>query len=134
MTEYLKYFFNPSHLLTLRPPAMSLRAITILAVSFGIIIIVGVAGKLAEKKIKDGLKIKAYRQIYHFGLTMGILGFVYLFFSWQGVVLLSARFLLLIWLITLLTWLGFILKYLIFDVPRLRKNIDEKRAFNKYIP
>lgn len=134
MIEYLKYFFNPSHLLTLRPPAMSLRAIYILAFIFAVIMVAGIFSKLAEKKIKDGLKIKAYHRIYHLGLTMGILGFTYLFFSWQGVVLLSARFLLLIWLIVLVVWLGFIVKYFMLDVPHLRKNIDEKRAFNKYIP
>ncbi|NUM25783.1 MAG: hypothetical protein HUU49_04175 [Candidatus Buchananbacteria bacterium] len=134
MIDYLKYFFDPAHFLTVRPPAMSFRAIAVLAIFFAAIILVGVAGKLIERKTKDGLKVKAYRRIFNFGLTMGILGYLYLFFAWQGVVLLSARFLLAIWLLTLLLWLGFIIKYLVLDVPKLRKNIDEKRAFNKYIP
>ncbi|MEN9565905.1 MAG: hypothetical protein RLZZ69_1101, partial [Cyanobacteriota bacterium] len=30
MIEYLKYFFNPRHILSVAPPAMSSRAIAIL--------------------------------------------------------------------------------------------------------
>ena len=134
MTEYLAYFFNPAHLFNLRPAAMQPRAIIILAVVFGLIIIAGIISKLIENKTKDGLKIKAYRRIFNLGLTMGILGYVYLFFAWQGVTLLGARFLLLVWLLVLLFWFGFILKYLLLNVPRLRRDIDSRRSFEKYLP
>ncbi len=85
-------------------------------------------------KIKDGLKIKAWRRLYYLSLSMGIIGLVYLFFAWQGVVLLAARFWLLIWLVTTLIWLGFIMKYLFLETPKLRREIEEKRKFAKYIP
>lgn len=134
MTEYLKYFFNPSHLLTLRPPAMQIRAIIILAVVFGLFIIFGIISKLTMAKMKDGLKIKGWHRFYHLGLTMGITGLVYLFFAWQGVALLAGRFWLLIWLIATILWLAFIGKYLFFEAPKLRKEIEEKRKFEKYIP
>ncbi len=113
---------------------MQLRAIIILAVIFGFIVAIGVVSKMMETHIKDDLKIKAYRRIFNLGLTMGILGYVYMFFAWQGVTLLSARFLLIIWLVVLLIWLGFIIKYLTLDVPKLRKNINDRRNFEKYIP
>jgi hypothetical protein len=134
MIDYLQYFFKPSHLLTLRPPAMQLRAVIILAVFFGLIIVGGIISRVLVKKTKDGLKIKAYRRLFSLGLTMGITGYIYLFFAWQGITLLSARLLLVIWVLTLITWLFFIVKYLTKEVPKLRQDINNKRTFNKYIP
>ena len=134
MIEYLKYFFNPTHLFSLRPPIMQNRALIISATVFGLGIILAIVFKLITEKTKDGLKIKAFRRLFHLLLTMGIIGYVYLFFAWQGIPLLSARFWLLLWLIIVLIWLGFILKYLFFAVPKLRKDIDRKRKFEKYLP
>ena len=132
--NYLNYFFNPQHLFNLRPQAMEPRAIIILAICFALVIIAGILAQIMSKKIKDGLKVKAYRRIYHAGLVMGIIGFGYLFFAWQGVTLLSARFIILIWLAALIIWLIYIIKYLIKDVPKTRSEIEEKRKFEKYIP
>jgi len=134
MTEYLKYFFNPSHLFDLRPPVMHSRAILILAAAFGLLIILGIASQLIVMKTKDGLKIKGWRRLFHLFLTVGILGLVYLFFAWQGVTLLASRFWLIILGLVVLVWFGFIAKYLFWDVPKLRRNIEEKRRFEKYIP
>ena len=85
-------------------------------------------------KIKDGLKIKAWLRFHHLGLTIGIIGFVYLFFAWQKVALLAARFWLLILGVTAVVWLGFIGKYMFWEIPKLRRKIEEKRKFEKYIP
>lgn len=132
MINYLVYFFNPSHLFSLRPPAMQLRVIIILAVIFGVFVVLGIIFNFL--KTKDSLRIKGYKRLFYLFLTMGVLGYVYLFFAWQGAALLSARFWLLIWLIATLVWLGFILKYLVIEAPKKRKEIDRKRDFEKYIP
>jgi hypothetical protein len=132
--SYLQYFFNLRHLFNLRPEAMTQRAIIILTVIFGLLLILGIAAKMIQPKTKDGLKIKGYRRLTHLGLAMGILGFVYLFFAWQGVALLAARFWLLLWAISLAVWGAFIAKYLLKDVPKLRRDIENKRKFDKYIP
>ncbi len=134
MTEYLKYFFNPSHLFDLRPPVMHNQAIIILAVAFGLLIILGIASRVLVIKTKDGLKVKGWRRLFHLFLTISILGFIYLFFAWQGVSLLASRFWLVILGLTALVWFGFIAKYLFWEAPKLRKNIEEKRKFEKYIP
>lgn len=134
MIEYLKYFFNPSHLLTLRPPAMQGRALIILGVAFGILIIIGVISKMMAKKTNDGLKMKGWERLFHLFLTIGILGFVYLAFAWQGVILLAGRFWLIILEIIAIVWLAFIGKYMYLEVPKLRKKINKERNFDKYIP
>lgn len=132
--NYVKYFFDPSHLLTLRPPIMSTRAVIILAVTFGAMILAAILGTIMAKKTKDGLRIKALRRLTTAGWTMGTIGFVYLFFAAEGVVLLSARFFLVIIAIVTAVWLGFILRYWVVALPRTRAEIDQKRQFNKYLP
>ena len=134
MTDYLKYFFNLNHLFSLRPQAMTPRAVIILAVIFGLLIILALIDWFLIKKTKDALKIKGYRRLMHLKITMAILGFVYLFFAWQGVALLGSRFWLLIWLIVNLVWLFYIGQYLFKTVPKLRRDIDKKRKFEQYLP
>lgn len=134
MIDYLKYFLNPGHFLSVRPNPMESRAIIILAVIFSLLLISGVASKIVQKKIKDKLKIKGLRRLANIFLIMGVIGFVYLFFAWQGAVLLAARFWLVIWLASFLVWLFFGLKYLFSEAPKIREEIDRKRNFEKYIP
>jgi len=134
MTDYLKYFFNPKHLFNIRPQAMQPRALTILMIIFAVFIILAIVSKLLAIKQKDALIKKGMKQLFNFFLTMGLLGFSYLFFAWQGAILLSARAWLLIGLVVAVIWIFFILKYLIIAVPKKRKAITEKREFEKYIP
>jgi len=113
---------------------MSTRAVIILAVTFGAMILAAILGTIMAKKTKDGLRIKALRRLTTAGWTMGTIGFVYLFFAAEGVVLLSARFFLVIIAIVTAVWLGFILRYWVVALPRTRAEIDQKRQFNKYLP
>lgn len=133
MLNYLSYFFDPSHLFALRPPTMHPRAITILAVIFGALVIMGIVSNLSARGV-DSLKAKGLKRLTNLGLTMGSLGYLYLFFAWQRAALLGARFWLLgLGLITV-GWLLFIIKYLIFKVPARRKEINERRRFEQYLP
>ncbi|MDD2807631.1 MAG: hypothetical protein PHW95_03890 [Patescibacteria group bacterium] len=134
MTDYLKYFFNLNHLLNLRPEPLHSRAIIAGVIIFGALVLLGVACKIMSRATKDGLKIKGYRKFFNLFLTMGLIGFVYLFFAWQGVVLLSSRLVLLAWAIISVIWLLFILKYIIIEVPKTRKQLQARRQFEKYLP
>ena len=113
---------------------MQTRAIIILAVVFAALVVAGIITKIMAQKSRDGLKIKGLNRIFNLGITMGLIGFVYLFFAWQGVIMLSGRFWLLLWLIVTVVWLFFILKYLYKDVPSKRAEINQEREFKKYIP
>jgi hypothetical protein len=132
--NYLTYFFNPAHLFNLRPQAMTNRAVAILGIICVILIIAGIVVRVMLPKIKDGLKIKGIRRLMHLFFTVGGLGLTYLFFGWQGMALLGARFWLLIIILVGLVWLAFILKYLFLVVPKRRAEIDGQRNFKKYLP
>ena|SRR3989344_6078711 len=134
MIEYLQYFFNPSHIFSLRPPVMSVRAVVILAVIFGLFIIFGIVNKIMTGKNKSGLKALGQARLFYLFITMGILGYVYTFFAAQGVILLSSRlWLLLIFLITAV-WLGFVAVYIFITVPKKQRQLKKKQEFEKYIP
>lgn len=134
MIEYLKYFFDPSHILTVRPPVMSGRAVTILAIIFIAFITLGVLANFKKNKSKSGLVAKAWQQFFYLGFTIGSLGFVYLFFASQGVALLAARFWLLIIGLVAIVWAGFIFKYIKLDMPKKEMAKKHKEEIQKYIP
>ena len=132
--NYINYFFNPSHLFLMRPGAMQARAIIILAIIFGLMIVLGFVSLTLSKKNKDILKVKSLKKFFNAFLTMGIIGYVYVVFAWQGIALLAARFWILIIFLVLIVWIFFIAKHLFNKVPELRSEIDKKRDFEKYIP
>lgn len=134
MTQYLQYFFNPAHLFSAVPPAMSPRAVLILLVVFGGFIAVAIASQVMAKKMKDGIKIKAYRQVSNLGYTIGIIGLAYVFFAWQSVAFLSSRIILIVLAVIAITWAAFILRFLKKKAPQMRKEIEQKRAFERYMP
>jgi len=134
MINYFQDLIFSGRLFTLRPPVMQVKTIIILAVFFGLCIILGLVSKVLAKKTRDGLKIKSLRQLFYLLVTMGILGFVYLFFAWQKITLLAGRFWLLIWLLTVIIWLGVIGRYMFFKAPKIRTEIEKKRKFEKYVP
>jgi hypothetical protein len=65
---------------------------------------------------------------------MGILGFVVLFFFYEGVPFLSARFWLLVWFIGLIAWKVYILIYLFRKIPQESRENKDKQNFEKYLP
>jgi cytochrome c oxidase subunit IV len=134
MINYLLHFFNPVYLFNLRPAIIQQTNLIVLIAFFGLLIVLAGFSRLLVIKTKDGLKIKAYRRFSHLFLTIGILGLIYLFFAWQGVAILSARFWPLVLAIVALVWLVFIAKYLLMEIPKLRREIENKRKFEKYLP
>ena len=133
MFDYLRYFFNPAHLFALQPPSLHQQAITMMAGAFGLLLLGGLFSRVSSRGV-DSLKAKGLKRLASLGVTMGLLGLLYLFFAWQRAVLLGARFWLLIWLVVVLIWLFFILKYLLMVVPAKRREIDQRRRFERYLP
>lgn len=131
---YLQYFFNPAHLFSLRPEAMSNKAVTILVVVFAGLIILGILSKLKTKKIKSALEAKVWSQFFSLSLTIGLCGLVYAFLASQGVILLAARFWLVLIMIVAVIWAGFIAKYMIVELPKKKLDIKKQQEFKKYIP
>ncbi|HEX9664389.1 MAG TPA: hypothetical protein VGA49_01055, partial [Patescibacteria group bacterium] len=84
---------------------------------------------------KKDVALKRFsRKLMIFSFTMAVIGAVVLFINFEQLPLLSNRFLFLLWGLGGLVWLGFILKYLFVNVPRLKKQLGEKQRLEKYLP
>lgn len=85
------------------------------------------------KKNKKSFYNKLYERLFNFFSTNVFVGLVLLFFSYETIHFLSARFWYGIWALSMITWLIFILKYFK-SLPGKRKQIEENHKYNKYIP
>jgi len=133
MFAYLQYFFNPRHLFSLRPDALQPSAIKSLLVISILFIVVGLVFQLGLKA-KDGLTDKGYKKIANLFNTIGALTLVYLFFGWQGVILLGSRFWLLVLALAFIIWLVVVVRYFVKEIPARKSEIIAKKQKAKYIP
>lgn len=67
-------------------------------------------------------------------LTMGLLGLVWFFFTYEGVSLFGARFWFLIWLVGGTVWAVSILRYAKNKIPGMKEQAKSHADANKYLP
>ena len=89
---------------------------------------------LQAKKLGDKLLLKAFRKFTNFGFSFGMVGLILVFFKHQRVPYLGMRIWLTLWLLACLGWLIFILKYALLDLPKLKKEKERQKEFEKYLP
>ncbi|MDD4332633.1 MAG: hypothetical protein PHT51_00800 [Patescibacteria group bacterium] len=122
----LKYWF------TLRPEAflpVYLKAFIALIILFAVLFVVF---WLLGKK-KKALYANIFRRLSSFFASNFFIGLVILFFSYEMVVFLSARFWIMFWGIEMLVWLIAIIRKLK-EIPERKKQLEKDKEFKKYIP
>lgn len=67
-------------------------------------------------------------------LTTGIIGISFIFFRLQQIPYLGSRLLLILLLVTIIIWLGFVFKYWIVVLPKEILQKKEKEKFERYLP
>ena len=70
----------------------------------------------------------------NFGVSMGLLGLMWLFFRQQRVSFLAWRFWLLLWLLIAVWWATKILKYALKRLPQIKQEKEAKARLDKYLP
>ena len=116
-------------------PSIAMTTIYFLLVIFGAMLITAIIVKIWQKKNSgDGFAKKLLQKYSVMLTTLGIIGMVLVWFRYERVHVLSARFWLLIWFIGLVTWLVFIFKYQIKVIPKSRLELQKTKEFNKYLP
>ncbi len=132
---------NLSHLFTLdfwfnlSPTALSPGMDKVFFFLFSIMVVAGaVARILARKKNDDRYLVRAYTNFGNMLVSMGLLGFVFFFFTYEEIYLLGARFWFVILGVGLITWFAFIVRYVKVKIPELRLADEEKHRKNQYIP
>jgi len=129
-------FLHPNYWLSLRIPYVGSGAGRILFVFFAVMIITGIIIRIlgANRKKTHRKLAKLLKQIAVLLLTMGIIGVILYFFSYEEIRFLGARFWYTVWLLSTLIWTGVIVYYAKKKVPGMLIEEKEKLEREKYLP
>lgn len=107
-------------------------------------IVVGLAGgsfllgailSFINSRINDPSTRRILNKLGTLGLTFGVLIALSFFFTQTSTPTLGSRFWFLLWIIVVLIWLGFIVKYAVWQAPKERAErkrlLDNQKYFNK---
>ena len=122
----LNFWFN------IRPGSLSPNALIIIIVILAIFLAGTIISSFSKFK-KRNLYFKIWRRVNAFCLTNFIVGLFLLFFAYETLVVLSMRFLFLLWFLGAGVWFVFILLNLR-KIPEIREKMKEEEEFKKYIP
>ncbi len=131
--DWSKIFSIKFWLIT-RPDELTQRTLFILLVIFGLLALASIVFSVLRKREKKGPPAKLWQKLSGLCLTGALAGFILTFFRYEKIVLLGAHFWFLFLALGLLVWGVFILKYTIRDLPKIKKNHQEKKEFEKYLP
>lgn len=127
--------FQPTYWLTLQPPEVSGL---IGNIAFGVFVaffLFGIIGRIVvDRRGDDRYKKEIGNRISNLLITMGILGVILYFFSFEEVQLFGARFWYPLWIIVTLVWVFFLVRFVHRDVPAKRAREESLRAQGKYLP
>ncbi|KKR97548.1 MAG: hypothetical protein UU49_C0028G0012 [Candidatus Magasanikbacteria bacterium GW2011_GWC2_41_17] len=124
----LRYWFS-------EPPYQNLLAMKIALIFFVIMLVAGVVLAILSQKEKFSVYIKRlFAKIASLLGWMGALAFVLLFFRYEATPFLARRFWYGFWLVGLIVWVVYILRYWYKQVPLKRQRQAEKERLRKYLP
>ena len=98
------------------------------------LVLFGLSSKITRLYNQDKWYKEILRRVVNAGITMGLLGLLWLFFRQERVTFLAWRFWLLLWLLGAIFWLVKIIIYLIKRVPVIRQEEAKRSVLNKYLP
>ncbi len=91
---------------------------------------------LAQRQLakNPGIKKTLFKKIMVSGWTISIIGLLFLFFRESLALYLGARLWLLLWLLASIIWIIYLLIYYFRTMPRLQKQHEDNKEFNKWLP
>ncbi len=128
-----KAFLSLGYWFSMRPVPMPRTWILGLTVFFCLFILGGVAFAIWSKK-SDIFLARRLRAISKLGWTIGLFGFLWLFFSYEEAIVLGSRFWFLFLILGLLVRMAFIVRDIIKNLPKERALLAERARFEKYLP
>lgn len=125
---------NPLYWLSLQPAVVDGLFGKVLFGIFLIFLLLGVVCRIfIEQRSKDRYLVVAGRRLISMFVTMGTLGLVLYFFSYENIRLFGARFWYLLWFVGLIVWAVILVRFIIKDIPVLREKHMRVHAKSKYI-
>lgn len=125
-------FFNLNFWFNMRPGSADSKFM------FGFVIFIAVLAIFAFiftllKNRQRSLYFKIWQKLQMFCLTNFGISLLLLFFVYEHIPVLSARFIILFWVLSMIVWLVFIVRT-ITKIPELRNKLEKEKEYKKYIP
>lgn len=119
---------------TLHPSALTERTTIIAAIIFAVFLTLAIVLRvLVKTKKQNPPLVKFLRKLSKMLSTMALLGFVFLFFSYEQIYFLGSRFWFLAWSAGLIVWAIFIALYVARKMPKEKEELEKKQKFLKYL-
>lgn len=97
--------------------------------------VLGLIGRIVvDRRGDDRYKKEIGSRISSLFITMGLLGVILFFFSFEQIQLFGARFWYPIWMITVLVWGFFIVRFVKREIPAKRAREEMLREQSRYLP
>ena len=129
-------FLDYRYWLNLRPVPLGPSLVGGILSFFAWFLVASLALRIAARvmKKKDARKADLLFRFARPLSTTGILGLLFLFFSYEQVPLLGMRLWFLLTFVLLIVWVGRVVKFAVTEYPALRREDDEKARLRKYLP
>lgn len=128
----MKQIFSLKYLINTSPGGFSLTSYKLFAIFFVLLILIYITTIFLEKR-QMGLYFKILKKVRSFSLSNLLIGLALLFFSFELIPILSARFWYVIWLALMIFWIYLIIKEYL-KIPDKKQKIIEAKEFKKYLP
>ena len=131
----LEIFLSASFWFNSRPPRLIPFFENLLIVVIFVFLILAIFSfyKKRSKGKTRNFYITVWRSFYYFCLTNLAIGVLLLFFNYEGIPFLSARFWYIVWFLIIATWLFFIFKFTK-KIPEKIKKAEKEEKYKKYLP
>ncbi|OGF28538.1 hypothetical protein A2331_03180 [Candidatus Falkowbacteria bacterium RIFOXYB2_FULL_34_18] len=125
-------FLTLNYWLNSRPGNMETKAFFVLVIFICTLAIFAFISHLIKNR-KRGLYYNIWQQLNSFCFVNFIIGLFLVFFAYELIPFLSSRILFLLWLIELLIWIVFIVRFAL-KIPQIIEKQKEENEYKKYIP
>ena len=116
------------------PLALSKPFETGFFILFSVFLLGGFILRIMRKNKTDKFERELLGRAATIALTLGVLGFFWLFFSFEQVQIFGMRVWFLVWALVLVIWGASLYRYATKRVPQLRLLEQSKAEANKYLP
>jgi amino acid transporter len=101
---------------------------------FLLFVFVGLIFKILSQYQQDKSKRLILKRAGSFGITMGFLGLVWIFFRQERVAFLAWRFWLFLWGAVVVIWAYHLVRYALKRMPEIKAEEAKRTALEKYLP
>ncbi|MFA4937042.1 MAG: hypothetical protein WC575_01975 [Patescibacteria group bacterium] len=134
MWEWFTTFFTWSRLFSSYAPKFQDYTFKIIVGVIIGLVVVGIIFKIISAIVKTAPVKKLYRRLGTLFITSGVFYCISLLFTQTSTPMLGARWWFVLWTLVAIIWLGYILRYALWRLPKEIVQGKERQEFEKYLP